>query len=596
MSKDPVTGKACEPQKKANQLSDLIVSYLERLGVDYVFGVPGGAIEPFVDALARSGRRGGPSCVMARHESGAAFMADGYYQSSGKLGVCFATTGPGATNLVTGVASAHANNIPLLIITAQTALDSFGRGALQESSCTGTNTLAIFQTITRYNSLVSHSSQLEHKLAAAIMTAFRSPMGPVHLSIPIDILKEFSDSQPQFYGLETLASEEKLLDTIAFDRFYTLLGSSKRPVLIVGGEASKAIAAILDTAETLNASVVATPHGKGLINPYHRLFRGVIGFAGHDTAINTLSDPNVDLVVAIGTSLGEWSSNGWDAETVLNKRLVHIASSVNHFFTSPMARLQLRGSIELIFAEVLNRLNTDHRDKKLPTSSVCDLYPEKLHFSLDDEDSYCSSKRPLLPQRLMAELPKLFPANTRYLADSGNSFAWAIHYLHPAPKQVGGGGDGHQGLFKASLDFASMGWAIASAIGTALALPECPVVCITGDGSYLMSGQEITVAILHQLPVIYLILNDSSYGMVRHGQRLTGAETFGFELPKINFAGIGEAMGIPGYIVESVEDLKALPIELIAGRKGPSILDVRIDPEAMPPIGLRTRVLRGSND
>ena len=151
------------------ELGDLLIKYLEQLGVEYVFGIPGGAIEPMYNALARSERAGGPRAVIARHETGAAFMADGYSRHTGKLGVCCATTGPGATNLITGVASAYENNIPMLVITAQTALSTFGRGAFQESSCAGVNTVGLFEHCSRYNSLVSHVDQFEHKLAAAVL-------------------------------------------------------------------------------------------------------------------------------------------------------------------------------------------------------------------------------------------------------------------------------------------------------------------------------------------------------------------------------------------------------------------------------------------
>ena len=143
---------------RAPEYGDLLVSYLEQLGVEYVFGIPGGAIEPFYNALARSERRGGPRAVIARHETGAAFMADGYARNTGKLGVVCSTTGPGATNMVTGVASAYENHVPMLVITAQTAISSFGRGAFQDSSGDGVDIVNIYQSITRYNSLVSHES------------------------------------------------------------------------------------------------------------------------------------------------------------------------------------------------------------------------------------------------------------------------------------------------------------------------------------------------------------------------------------------------------------------------------------------------------
>ena len=177
------------PSEQPMVIADLLVAYLEQMEIECVFGVPGGAIEPFFDALARSSRRGGVRHVLARHEAGAAYMADGYARETGKIGVCCATSGPGSTNLITGVACAYENNIPMLVITAQPALPTFGKHPLQESSCTGLDTLSMLQHCTHYNSLVSHSQQFENKLMTALQRSIRTPAGPVHLSIPIDVFR-----------------------------------------------------------------------------------------------------------------------------------------------------------------------------------------------------------------------------------------------------------------------------------------------------------------------------------------------------------------------------------------------------------------------
>lgn len=592
MSEQFLSAENVNGEGGAAELSDLLVRYLERLEVDYVFGVPGGAIEPLLNALARSERRGGPRCVVSRHETGAAFMADGYHGATGKLGVCFATTGPGATNLVTGVASAYANHVPLLAITAQTALSSFGRGALQESSCTGVNTLSIFESITLYNSLVSHPDQLEHKLAAAIITAHRYPQGPVHLSIPSDILKASANRQPQFGNLPALVAGGQTYDPVAFEQFFQLLISSRKVVFVLGDEVTEAVNTLLDVASWLDIAVTVTPHGKGLVDPCHPLFRGVVGFAGHDTAIATLCDPDVDLVVAFGSKLGEWASNAWDRVALLNSRLVHVATSADFFIGSPMARLHLQGNTDLILQKVLDRLGGEAWPRRWPPERVAELTARREYaFRLDEPLACTVDRSPVLPQQLMTELPRLFPPDTCYVADSGNSFAWAVHYLHPYDYQKEAAPGRQNRLFRATFDFASMGWAIGSAVGVALGVRGTPVVCITGDGSYLMASQEITVAIQEKLPVIYLILNDAAYGMVKHGQRLTEAERTGFELPRIDFAAMARSMGVDGYVIESIADLLALDMYHICHRPGPSLLDVRIDGEAKPPIDLRTRVL-----
>jgi len=584
-----------ERNQHSNEFGDLLISHLEALGIDYVFGVPGGAIEPLVNALARSERRGGPRSVVCRHETGAAFMAAGYHSLSGRLGVCYATTGPGATNLVTGVASAYASNTPLLVISAQTALNTFGRSALQESSCTGTNTLAIFESITRYNSLVSHPDQFERKLVAAILAAWGSPRGPVHLSVPSDVMKHLVRGERHYPGLPQLLLRRDAIDRQTLDTLVNLLIESRHPVFVVGDDATAAAPAISELATRLDIPLVTTPQGKGLVAPCNPLYRGVIGFAGHTTAVETLRDPKVDLVVVIGSSLGEWASNGWDTQAILNEQLVHIASQDNHFYDSPMAKQHVRGDIELIFRDILCRLDSADcpRYSKKPLEQRATPGRAEYPFALDEPNACSDDKLPLLPQRLMTELPRLLPADTHYFADSGNSLAWAVHYLHPRHQPTQAAGQGGK-LFHGSFEFASMGWAIACSVGAALALGgRTPVVCLTGDGSYLMSSQEITVAIQQQLPVIYVILNDAGYGMVKHGQRLTAAEPVGFDLPRIDYAAIARAMGVEGHIIRSISDLVALDMEHICQRPGPTLLDVRIDPEAQPPIGLRTRVLKG---
>ena len=576
------------------EIGDLLVSYLEQIGVEYIFGVPGGAIEPLYNALARSEARGGVKAVIARHETGAAFMADGYARNTGSLGVCCSTTGPGATNLLTGVSSAYENNIPLLVLSAQTSLSSFGKGGLQESSCTGVNTVGMFQYCTRYNSLISHVDQVERKLTSAIMAAFQSPQGPSHLSFPLDVLGNASTVNQPTYDLQTLLWRPSLTDENTVEMFSRELADSKKTVFIVGDHCSHAIGTILQAAFMLDAKIITTPHGKGLVSPYHPLFRGVVGFAGHSSAENILKDEDLDTIVAIGTPLGEWESNGWD-NSILNGRLIHVEATESNLTRSPMAKLHVRGTLDTIFKNVVDYLEAreEFTEQSITESRVnlTTTSANERHFNFNDEKKAVSSSMPIKPQRLMMELPNLFPANTRYLADSGNGLAWAIHYLHPYDRRLSGERDAKGGLFRGCLEFASMAWAIGASIGTALAVKDSPVVCITGDGSYLMSGQEVTTAIQFNLNVIYLILNDSSLGMVRHGQELGGAESIGHELPIIDFAKQAESLNIPGFVIQSVDDLQKVDIKNLCTRGGPSILDVRIDPDEVPPMGMRVKIL-----
>jgi acetolactate synthase-1/2/3 large subunit len=201
-----------------------------------------------------------------------------------------------------------------------------------------------------------------------------------------------------------------------------------------------------------------------------------------------------------------------------------------------------------------------------------------------------SDSTPIKPQRLMYDLARLFPPNTCYLADIGNSFLWGIHYLHPHQPQAAHGAR-PENYFRTSMGFASMGWAIGAAVGTAMGNPARPVVCLVGDGSYLMSGQEITTAVMHDLCVIFVILNDGALGTVKHGQRLARAERIGYELPTVDYAALASALGVEAYRVRSPEDLQSIDIQALCRRRAPALIDVYIDGEEVPPLSERMDML-----
>lgn len=585
------------------EAGDLLVEYLDSLGIEFVFGIPGGAIEPLFNALARSQRRGGPRCVVARHETGAVFMAEGYARNTGTLGVVCSTTGPGATNMITGVASAYQDNIPLLVITAQTALNNFGRNAFQESSDTGINLIGMFQFCTAYNSLVSHVEQFERKLVSAIDIALHERR-PVHLSIPIDIFRA-TIPRTSLHDISPRINDVNTVDTLKTAELSEILSAAKRTVFVLGAGASDAVGVIQKIAFQLGAWIVTTPDGKGLISPYHFLFKGVIGFAGHQMAREALQHPDVEAIVAVGTTLGEWATDAWDDKTLINTRLIHIDSSGANLSRSPIARLHIQSEVLPVFETLFAYLQEAGVKREIAVSEHAVSNKNRLPQFLDDAPELKSNwqQKAVLPQWLMINLPRQLPPETQFFADVGNSMAWAIHYLHPYDRRIeerrhASRNDpqtrrrSRMGLFQATIEFASMGWAIGTSIGAALANRDHPVVCITGDGSLLMSGQEITVALQEKLSVIFIVLNDSSLGMVKHGQRMTGAEQTGYELPQVDFAMLAQAMGVRGVSIRCPQDLLELSIDDKWLAQGPVLLDVHIDKEQVPPIFSRINALK----
>jgi len=609
--------------------SDLILDYLLQVDVDCIFGIPGGAIEPLFDALARLGKRNSNrdnsdfsykllkrqtnrcdkieiKLVVARHETGAAFMADGYSRETGKLGVCCTTTGPGSTNLITGVASAYVDRIPLLIITPQTALPNFGKRSFQDSSGDAIDIVSMFDTCTRYNSFVSHIDQLEGKLFEAIYTAFRHPRGPVHLSIPMDILGQTLEIEKPLFHVATLLRDPQSYDELNFSALSNLLIQEKKKAVIFLGEGCLGDAdVIVKFAELIDANIVATPMGKGCVSAYHPLYRGVFGFAGNESATYALVDEKVDVILAVGTPLGEFETSGWCDRVLLNKKLIHIDSAKENFSRSPMARLHVYGHLGSIFVnlrkkyqEKLNQENNVYSFEKGAGGLSVSVTPDKnvtklveLRKNLLKEFDYfydekISNTSPVKPQLLMSQIAKKLPAETRFFVDVGNAWAWAIHYLQQKKS----------GTYHVGMGFGAMGWAIGAAIGAAIGSRRDPIVCITGDGSYLMSGQEITVAVTEKIPLIFVILNDQALGMIKHGQRLGGGEPIGFELPAVDFALMARAVGANGITIRTPKELLELNMEALCSREGPTLIDVYIDPEEVPPMGSRMKTLNRNAD
>jgi acetolactate synthase I/II/III large subunit len=582
------------------EAADLIVAHLAALGVQHIFGVPGGNVEPLYNALARSARLGGPCPVVARHEAGAAYMADGYARETGRLGVCCATSGPGATNLLTGVACAYDNGVGMLVITGQPRLPLFGRRALQESSCTGINTVGMFDHCTRYNTLVSHVDQLEHKLVTALSRLHQKPNGPCHLAIPVDVLRSPVSPRYSISQIQALSRRPVVLDEGAVARLAQTCAQQLPAVVLIGSGCGGAMDLILKLLGQWRVPFVVAPDAKGLVDTTHPLYRGVFGFAGHDTAMRVMRHAQ-GPILAVGLAMGEWTSAAW-SEHLLNTRLIHVDEVEDHFQTSPMASLHVLGNLRAVFTRLLALV---HEPTDLPAMAYtppADVEPCPVVQATGGQQG-C-----MHPRQLMRELSRRMPAHTRYLADAGNSLAWAIHDLNVGPCGARTDGDtalmgqrhdhGHhepsqsqEVWLRVLMDFAPMGWAIGAAIGVAQAQPVGPVVCITGDGSYLMNGQEITVAAQEGLTVIFVVLNDAALGMVKHGQRLSGAEPIAYELPDIDYAVMCQAMGIAAHVIRSPDDLDALDLPTILNRRGPTLLDVRIDGEAVPPMGLRVATL-----
>lgn len=581
--------------------ADYVVELLANNNIDTFFGIPGGAIGPLFEAIVRYNRnhslgpgRSAINLVPARHETGAAFMADGYARETGSLGVCCAASGPGSTNLITGVASAYQDKTPMLVLTPQSvtaAFDSgtfaFKRGGIEDRI----SVASMFSSCTKYSTTVSHTEQLPFKLMKAIRTALTYPRGPVHLNILSNIWNSPVDAVHLTELTDLRSHSETGYDRERFSALCRLVSKSHRLLFLLGDGALPWARTIVECAELLDAEIVTTSSAKGCLRASHPLNRGVVGFAGHQTAKKCLNDERVTYILAIGANLAGLESVRLSEERRLIEKTIYIDSEVCDGPITQFAPLSILGDMQKIFVDLKRELI---RRMAPPESQVLgdDHLISKMHKRLVAAGEYreeciVAAERircdgPVKPQYMMSLLPGKLPVKSRFHIDAGNAWAWAARYLRLDSERN----------YRVGMRYGSMGWAIGAVIGAAIAAPDAPVVCITGDGSYLMSGQELSVAVQLRLPVVFIVLNDSAFGMVKHGQRLGGAEQIGYELPQVNFAMMAEAIGAKGITVATNAQFEALDLySLSTTAEGPLLLDVIIDGEELPPIAERVKEL-----
>lgn len=548
----------------------LLLSCLLDAGVDHFFGVPGGAIEPFLDALDAALGNGKARFVLTRSEAGAGFMADGYFRERGQMAACLSTSGPGATNMLTACASALAEEVPMLFITAQTTLSKFGRNALQESSSDGIDTVGLFSLVAKYSTLVSHPEQLLPKLAKALACAQTPPYGPVHLAFPSDVLKARAGASRADLSLVLRAASGRPVCEAQVQRMAERISAATRPVLWLGEHSEAAAEALKPWLAQSQVPVVVSPAAKTWLPWSYPGFCGVLGYGGHSSARQVLE--RADALIGIGTGLREMCTEGWNPR-LLDHRLLLLTSHAEHLHNAPQAAMAVVGDVGEM-AHALVHQHQAFRNAAWP--------PEALRFSLPALPTVAPNE-PVHGARLMSELATRLPVGSRVYADAGNSWAWSIHHL-PVNERVN--------KVQIAMSCGSMGWGLSAAIGAKLGQPTAPVVCLVGDGAWLMSSTEFSTAVAEQLNVVFVLLNDGALGMVKHGQRLNGAARLAHGLPLTDFAAQARALGGHGIRVHNQAELESLDWRALFAVLGPVVVDVQVDADALPPMQVRSKSLQ----
>jgi acetolactate synthase-1/2/3 large subunit len=549
-------------------LSDKLIRDLAERGITQYFGVPGGAIGPFFSALARQQRDEIIKVIPMRSEAGAAFAADGYFRATGRLAVCVTTTGPGISNLVTAVTVASSDRIPMLILTPQSPLPRQGRGAFQDSSPDAIDFVSILGHCTRYSTAITHPAQVPYRLARALQLAQTAPFGPVHLSIPSEILAGLPEPEaPSVWPAQLSMSPP--IDELAVSALISQILESKRPVFYVGDDAGPDAHLLATLAQALGGHVVSSPAGKRWVSHRDRNYLGVVGFAGHLRAQNAIAC--ADLIVAFGATFDEFSTNSWSV--FAGSQVIAVDRHASFVYRQPGAQLVIAetGQIVRRLQEILSINESKQRSKT--------FYPPSM-------PARCTSENLVHPSDLMNWLNSKLPDDVAVHVDTGSSMAWATRDLSRVSPDT----------YRVAMGICSMCWAISAVIGAAVANGD-RVICVTGDGAMLMSSLELTVAYEHQLPITYIVLNDSSLGMVRHGQRLSGDESIATQIPSVRFDLLAQSCGVDSLRVESLAELEQVPPGWLGDSSGgPKLIDVKIDPSAVPPIGQRISALTSETE
>lgn len=546
--------------------ANVIIQCLLEQGVDTVFGYPGGRILPFYDALYDSPLRH----IRTAHEQGAIHAADGYARANGQVGVCIATSGPGATNLVTGIANAYLDSVPLVIITGQVATNLIGADAFQEVDIYG-----ITMPITKHNFLVKDGDALPEIIRSAFAIARSDRPGPVLVDIPSDIQTSMIE-----FSLQTEKTGEigkgKLSNagSALVDEAVAVINAARQPVLIVGGGAvSGAIPKQVNfLAEKLGIPVVSTLMGLGVFPSDHPQFLGMTGMHGSKAANHAIH--GADVVVAVGSRFSDRVTNN-KLIYAEGKRVIHIDVDPAELDKNIPSHIALSGDLERLLPVLSQRVE---KGSQTQWWQIIKEWQEK--FEVHDESEILTAPWMLRAlSEATADQPFIFAT------DVGQHQMWAAQNLSlKSPRSwITSGGLG------------TMGFGLPAAIGAQLAAPDKRVICIVGDAGIKMTGCELFTVASEQLPLITIIVDNSCLGMVRQLQHLFWNKRYSATLApsEVNFVYFAKAFGIDGHLATTQEEFNQVLSVALASEKASVIVvkiphDDLVTPMLMPNAALDT--------
>ena len=536
--------------------ADALIKALEYEEVEGIFGLPGGANLPIYDSLYDSDIRH----LLVRHEQNAAHMADGYARASRKPGVCFATSGPGATNLITGIATAIADSSPIIAITGQVASDMIGKDAFQECDIIG-----IATPVTKYTYQPLTSAEVPQVVKNSFHIATSGRPGPVLIDIPknaqIEKMKINFPTKPNIRKLQQLQTA----DLKAIDKAADLLLNAERPMIMTGGGViiSGAFKELQAVAEFLVSPVVSTFKGKGGFSETHYLSLGPIGMHGHVEANKLVIES--DVLLAAGARFSDRSVGKWD-EFGNEMTIIHADIDPSEIGKNKNADIGLIGDIKTTLSLLLSAMGKKAQKRQSEyewinrVNEIKDIWRSKP----------LPAPREITGPRLLKKMREILPEACLVTTEVGQHQMWAsLHFDVAEP-----------GTFFTSTGLGTMGWGLPAAVGAKFARPDLPVIDIAGDGSVQMTESALATSVTEKLPVITVIFNNGMLGMVAQWQRLFYERKYiGVELQGIpDYVKIAEAYGAQGIRAQSMNEFeKALKNALNSDVA--TVIDVPINPD-----------------
>ncbi len=527
-----------------------LIEALKNEGVEVIFGYPGGQAIPIYDALYSAK---GIQHILVRHEQGAAHAADGYARATGKVGVCLATSGPGATNLVTGIANAYMDSIPMVAITGQVKTTALGKDSFQEADITG-----ITMPITKHNFLVNESKDLPRIIAEAFHIASTGRPGPVLVDIPVDVSNGFLDYKP--VDKVDIPSYKPTTEghILQIKKTAKAIAAAERPVLYVGGGviASGASEELLKLSERTNILVTTTLMGKGAYPETHRHSLGMLGM--HGTAYANYAVSHCDLLIAVGARFDDRVTGKLD-EFAGNAKVIHIDVDPAEIGKTVRVDIPIVGDSKNILGQLLKyveaRPETEWNEQLVRWKAE---YP--LQYGSDDEQVY--------PQYVIEKINEVTNGDAILATGVGQHQMWsALYYKCKYPRQ-----------FLSSGGLGTMGFGLPAGIGAQIGCPDKTVFIVDGDGSMQMNSQEIMTAVAYKIPIKVVILNNQFLGMVRQWQELF----WGHRYSSVNmeaqpdFVKLAEAYGAIGMRIEKRSEVVDALRKSLEYTDVPVIMDFRV--------------------